>query len=292
MLRSIQQLRDSSTAAALLADSEEQLALFGGGSAYHAPWHWHDCLMIFLPETGAVDFRDETRTARAWLNEERFVVVPKTLAHQTSAVRNSHRHMAVYVTDSQLSTVETRMGSLARVRTKLAKPAFFAMKPEIRALQRLCRAGELDDLAARAARGHLAAALLINCLAQIEQSDPLAAARPDGRGDMLVADIKSFIMQHAREDLPLDVIADLFGISRRHATRLFRENTGVSIAVFQEHERLRQARELLSETTLPIGEIAWRVGFESGSTLARTMRRVTGINPTDIRRAAARSDKT
>ncbi len=292
MLRSIQQLRDASTAAALLADSEEQLALLGGGGAYHVPWHWHDGLMIFLPEAGAVDFRDETRKAGAWLGEDRFVVVPKVMAHQTTAVRESHRHMALYATDSQLSTIEARLGSLGRARVKLAKPAFFAMTPDIRALQRLCRAGEDGDRASHAARSHLAAALLIHCLAEIERSDPLPAARPDGHGDMLVSEIKSFIAQNAGNDLPLDLIAELFGLSRRHATRLFRENTGTSIAAFHEQERIRQARELLSETGLPIGEIAWRVGYESGSALSRSMRRVTGLTPTDLRRGMARSDKT
>ncbi|HEV7324811.1 MAG TPA: AraC family transcriptional regulator [Bosea sp. (in: a-proteobacteria)] len=291
MLRSIQQLRDTSTAAALLADSEEQLALFGGGGEYHVPWHWHDCLMIFLPEVGAVDFRDETRRAGAWLSEERFVVVPKAMAHQTTAVRSSHRHMAIYATDNQLAMIEARVGSLSRARAKLAKPAFFATTPEIRSLQRLCRAGGAEDKVSQAARSHLAAALLINCLAQIERSDPLSAARPEGHGDMLVSEIKSFITQNAGKDLRLDLIADLFGISRRHATRLFRENTGLSIAAFQEQERIRRARELLSETGLAIGEIAWRVGFESGSALARTMRRVTGLTPTDLRKGVARSDK-
>lgn len=137
------------------------------------------------------------------------------------------------------------------------------MTPEIRALQRLCRAGETEDGASQAARSHIAAALLINCLVQIERGNALPAARPEGHGDMLVGEIKSFIAQNAEKDLPLDLIADLFGVSRRHATRLFRENAGVSIAAFQEQERIRQAQELLSETRLPIGEIAWRVGFES-----------------------------
>ncbi|WP_163110836.1 helix-turn-helix domain-containing protein, partial [Acinetobacter baumannii] len=69
---------------------------------------------------------------------------------------------------------------------------------------------------------------------------------------------------------------------RRHATRLFREKTGLSIAGFQEQERIAQARRLLTETALPVGEIAWRAGFETGSALARAMRRVTGLTPTSV----------
>jgi hypothetical protein len=45
MLRSIQQLRETSPTAAMLAANHEQLALMGGGGEYYyTPWHWHDCL--------------------------------------------------------------------------------------------------------------------------------------------------------------------------------------------------------------------------------------------------------
>src|SRR6478735_12514 len=127
MLRSIQQLRDSSAVGALLADGEEQLTLMGGGSEYRMPWHWHDCLMIFLPHVGAVDFRDETRQSGAWLSEDRFVVVPPGLAHQTSAARPVHRHVAIYAADGQLAKIEAGIGSLHRVRSKLGRTGFFAM---------------------------------------------------------------------------------------------------------------------------------------------------------------------
>ncbi|MGO4739904.1 helix-turn-helix domain-containing protein [Bosea sp. 2KB_26] len=291
MLRSIQQLRDTSAVGALLADGQEQLTLMGGGSEYRMPWHWHDCLMIFLPHVGAVDFRDETRQSGAWLSEDRFVVVPPGLAHQTSAARPVHHHVAIYAADGQLARIEARIGSLNRVRGKLGRTGVFAMTSEIRSLRGLCQSGHADDRVAQVTRSHLAAALLINCLAQIERSDELSGARPEGHGEMLVSEIKSFISQNASKDLPLDLVADRFGLSRRHATRLFRDKTGFSIATFQDHVRIRQAQELLVETTLPIGEIAWRVGFESGSALARAMKRLTGLTPTTARRDLARSDK-
>jgi transcriptional regulator GlxA family with amidase domain len=65
---------------------------------------------------------------------------------------------------------------------------------------------------------------------------------------------------------------------------LFREKTGMTISEFHEQERIVRARLLLAATDLPVGEIAWRVGLESGSALARMMRRVAGITPTAARR--------
>lgn len=280
-----------SAPAALLAADDDQLTVAGGGGDYFMPWHWHDCVMIFLPQRGAVEFRDESRASGAWLSEDRFVVVPKGVAHQTAAARGGHSHLAIYSADAQLERIEARLGSLSRVRARLGAPTVFAMTPEIRSLQRLCRAGDTSDELLQAARGHLAAALLMNCLSQIERGEELSTARRDGHGEVLVAEMTSFITENAGKDLPLDIIADRFGLSRRHATRLFRDNTGVTIAAFQERERLRQARELLTGTTLPIGDVAWRTGFDSGSALARSMRRVDGLTPSAVRKTLARSDK-
>jgi len=293
MFRSIQQLRDTTAATMLAVDDDQQLMLMGGGGDYYMPWHWHDGLMIFLPRIGAVDFRDETRKSGTWLSEDRFVAVRRGLAHQTAAARTGHRHLAIYTTDEQFARIEARLGSLSRVRARLDLPAFFSMTPEIRSLQSLCQAAaDPDDAVNRTARSHVAAALLINCLSRIERSEQLSAARSEGHGEALVSEIKSFIRQNVTDDLPLDVIADFFGLSRRHVTRLFHEKTGMSLLEFHERERVIRARELLLETTLPVGEVAWRVGFESGSSLARTMRRVVGLTPTDVRRGMARSDGT
>jgi transcriptional regulator GlxA family with amidase domain len=72
---------------------------------------------------------------------------------------------------------------------------------------------------------------------------------------------------------------------------LFREGTGFSVGEFQLHIRLQTARELLTGTDLPIGEIAFRVGFESGAALAHAMRRADGRSPSDIRKRVAQPIK-
>jgi transcriptional regulator GlxA family with amidase domain len=107
----------------------------------------------------------------------------------------------------------------------------------------------------------------------------------------LINEIKDLIAINVEKDLPLDHIANRFGISRRHMTRLFREITGFSIGSFQQLKRVEVARQLLADTDLPVGEIAFRVGLESGSALSRAMRRIDGRSPTNVRNSVARSIK-
>jgi len=88
------------------------------------------------------------------------------------------------------------------------------------------------------------------------------------------------------------LVADLeaFITSRRHITRLFRKCTGLSISEFQQRVRYRNACRLLVETDLPIGEVAFRVGFGSGAALAHAMRRIGRHSPSELRASVARSD--
>jgi AraC family transcriptional regulator len=132
--------------------------------------------------------------------------------------------------------------------------------------------------------GHLGATLLLSCLAQVEKSESVAAATRQGHGAALVSEIKEFITANCSEPIPLDEIAHNFQISRRHATRLFRNHTGSSISQFQQRKQIDKARSLLIDTDLAVGEIAYRVGFQSGSSLARAMRRLDDRSPTQIRR--------
>ncbi len=60
----------------------------------------------------------------------------------------------------------------------------------------------------------------------------------------------------------------------------------------QQRMRYENACRLLAETDLPVGEVAFRVGFESGAALARAMRRIGGHSPSDLRTRMARSVKS
>ena len=158
----------------------------------------------------------------------------------------------------------------------------FAATPLMRTLLRLC-CTDASDISAKAAQDHLAAALLVAVLARIELCEPLSGAVGDDHGSAVVSEMRSVIDERLDEEVPLDELADAFGLSRRHATRLFRQSTGMSIGDYRNRQRIEAARRLLAESTLPVGEIAWRTGFESGSALARAMRRTLGASPSALR---------
>lgn len=60
-----------------------------------------------------------------------------------------------------------------------------------------------------------------------------------------------------------DAFAARFGVSARHLRRLFKEEIGKTPKQLAFEMRLNLARKLLTETSLPITEIAFAAGFES-----------------------------
>jgi AraC-like DNA-binding protein len=278
MLRSFEQIRCSVPPSRLLGADEHRAVVTGGGLQYRTQWHWHDCAMILMPASGTIAFRDEARRSVAWLSEDRFVVVPKSHAHESQAVRRLSNHVALYLTEAALA----QFAPSRHLQRRMQRPAMFAATPLMRTLLRLCCTDDTDT-APKPAQGHLAAALLAAILSRIERDEPLSSAIGHDHGGTLVAEMRSVIDERLDEHMPLDELADLFGLSRRHATRLFRQCTGMSIGDYRNRQRIDAARRLLNESTLSVGEIAWRTGFESGSALARAMRRTLGVSPGALR---------
>jgi len=288
MLRAFDTITGNAPAGTLVVAGTERAVLRGGGLGYAMPWHWHDCLMLLLPSRGALDLRCEARREGTWVTEDRFAVVPAEHPHETLALREGQVHVAVYVTEAAIRRVEADLGCLDRIRSETRASALFPLTPGIRALQALCcdRDADADPLASAAEREHLAAALLIRCLAAIERARPLPAATSQGHGAALVDEVRAFVEARPDRTVSLDALADRFDVSRRHLTRLFRERVGLSVGAFQQARRLAAATELLIRTHLPVGEAALRTGFESGSALARSLRRQDGRSPTEIRTAS------
>ncbi len=288
MLRSFDQVSQPANKDLLVAADDGHATLTGGGG-YAMPWHWHDCLMFMLPIHGAVEIQHEDHRAGVWLPQERFVVIPAGRAHQTQAACASHAHVALYVTDEALRKLDSGVGSLEEFRRRTRTPVLVNRSAAIRSLQDLSLRSEGPSYGLAATRQALSSALLMQCIGEVIAGETSSANAPGEHGMALVADLEAFITAHADREIPLDALSERFRISRRHITRLFREHTGLSIGEFQQRARYRDACRLLVETDLPIGEVAFRVGFGSGAALAHAMRRIGGHSPSDLRAAGSRS---
>lgn len=103
------------------------------------------------------------------------------------------------------------------------------------------------------------------------------------QSDALVQGALGQMRAHIEHPLPLDAIAHAMHCQPRTLDRRFRTALGAPPGTVYRHIRLSEARKLLDSTTLPVGEIAVRCGYESPAALARAMRLRYGAAPTQLR---------
>lgn len=85
-------------------------------------------------------------------------------------------------------------------------------------------------------------------------------------------------------DHRIGVLAARVGMSERHFTRCFTEQTGTSPAQYIAAVRVEAARRDLERTGLTVDVIARRCGFGSAETMRRTFARRVGVSPDQYRR--------
>jgi AraC family transcriptional regulator len=106
----------------------------------------------------------------------------------------------------------------------------------------------------------------------------------EGLSDGRLRQVLSFIEEHLADDLSLERIADVAGISATHLKVVFRGSMGLPVHRYVIHRRVERAKTLLMETDSSVAEIALAAGFSHQSHMARHMRRILGVAPRAISR--------
>jgi AraC family transcriptional regulator len=97
--------------------------------------------------------------------------------------------------------------------------------------------------------------------------------------------IVEFVEENLDGELTLEQLADVAGMSIPHLTTLFRRTMGQSVHAYVMERRVQRARALLLEHRLSIAQVALETGFAHQSHLARWMRRLLGVTPSEVLRA-------
>jgi AraC family transcriptional regulator len=108
--------------------------------------------------------------------------------------------------------------------------------------------------------------------------------RLSARKQKLVVD---FIEANIAEEISLARLAKLVDLSRYHFARAFRQTFGVPPRRYHLARRMERATKLLTQSTLPVTQIALRVGFRETSAFTRAYRKYAGVTPSDCRRDRA-----
>lgn len=103
-----------------------------------------------------------------------------------------------------------------------------------------------------------------------------------------IREAQSEIIRRACETIDLMELAKSVGMTYDSFRHHFAGMTGFSPLQFQLAERMRVAKNLVSNTNLSISEIARRTGFSSAAYFARSFKAATKLSPIGYRRTSSR----
>jgi transcriptional regulator GlxA family with amidase domain len=95
--------------------------------------------------------------------------------------------------------------------------------------------------------------------------------------------LSTFVLEHLDEPLSVERMAESLGMSARTFTRWCKHDLGESPAAMVRRLRIDEARRLLTETNLPLKDLALRTGLGDPSTLWRLFTKHLGVTPADYR---------
>ncbi len=99
----------------------------------------------------------------------------------------------------------------------------------------------------------------------------------------MVKEIEQYILEHYKDNITLIDIAKKIGCQPNYVTLLFRESTGHTPISYLHQIRISEAKDLLTNTTMTIGEIAEYLGYCDPSYFNRQFKQWTGMAPSKIR---------
>ncbi|MEK1942238.1 MAG: AraC family transcriptional regulator [Pseudomonas sp.] len=230
--------------------------------------HSHEHAQIVFGLNGRLAF--EVEGQGSLLRGQQLLVIPGG-AHHACESREGSDCMVFDVPDAEW--LHSRLGNHAENGQRLLdSPHTLSLGPAQQQLVSWLVASPIQDPVI-AQQG---AALLLASLA----SAPVQSVAVH---DLPLASLDRYIDQHAAHPLQVADLARVCGLSASRLHARFLQQTGQTPMDYVRNRRLQLAMQLLRDTSLAVGDIAQRVGYNSQSAFTAALARRCGTTPRQLR---------
>jgi AraC-like DNA-binding protein len=122
---------------------------------------------------------------------------------------------------------------------------------------------------------------IVGCL----PAQPAAGASRGGMTPRALRRVRDHIDAHLAQNISLEALAEVAGLSRCHFARAFKQSVGIAPHSFVMQRRLERAERLLAETDFSLCQVALDSGFSDQSHFSSCFRRHFGVSPRSFRRS-------
>ncbi len=99
-----------------------------------------------------------------------------------------------------------------------------------------------------------------------------------------IGEILKYIHHHYREELYLEKVANHFNMKPKYFSYYFKREYEIGFNEYLTQLRIEEAKRLLHNSTLSIGEIGQQIGYQNQVTFNAAFKKHTGISPTSYRK--------
>ena len=101
--------------------------------------------------------------------------------------------------------------------------------------------------------------------------------------NILINDIKEYLLKNIEFTPTLDTISENFGLSKEHIIRIFKKEFGLTPHAFMISHKINQAKNSIFNTKEKnISQIASEAGFYDQSHFSKSFKKVFAINPNEV----------
>ena len=98
------------------------------------------------------------------------------------------------------------------------------------------------------------------------------------------AEVKRYLDANFREDVSLDLLAEIAHLNKYYLAHTFQKEYGISPITYLNRRRIEESKHMLGNTGYSLAQISELMGFSSPSYFSQCFRKAEGITPNEYRR--------
>jgi two-component system response regulator YesN len=104
--------------------------------------------------------------------------------------------------------------------------------------------------------------------------------------ESVIQRLRAHIADRLSENITREMLAEYVHLNPAYLSRLFKKETGMSITDYLLNERMRIAKELIAHSTIPISDIAQKLGYGNFSYFSKMFKKIYHANPQQFRKSS------
>ena len=117
----------------------------------------------------------------------------------------------------------------------------------------------------------------------VKEEEPSVFPTKESMETHLVSSAKQLLEEKAEESFRVNDLCLSLGYSKSYLSKLFREQTGETIAGFAVRQKIKRAKQLIRDGNLNFAQISDKLSFDNPQYFSRVFKRVTGMTPTEFK---------